>query len=170
MSIKWVLTAISVLIFVVPICGALIDYQNDLAALVMPETPESLTQPSPNMEYVGYQITDPLKPPLLKFRIYNSYSVNLRLDSIGAEVFCSDHGTFLGFANGTGVVDIPAKSSEVIGLTLTLTSEGEAHIYHNHLGGDFYIDLRSLALNVQGIKIRYREQISRIGPIRIPSS
>ncbi len=126
----------------------------------MPETPEFLTQPSPPMEYVGYQIIDPLKPPLLKFRICNSYSIDLRLDSIGAEVFCSDHGTFLGFVNRTGVVNISGKSSEVIGLTLALTSEGEVHIYHNHLGGDFYIDLRSLALNVQGIKIRYQEQIS----------
>ena len=169
MNIKWVLTVISVLIFAVPMVSALIVYQNNLTALVVPKAPEFLMEQPPNMEYVGYQIIDLLKPPLLKFRIYNSYSIDLHLDSVIGEVFCSDHGIFLGFVNGTGVVNIPAKSSVVISLALVLTPEGKTHIYQYHLGGDFYIDLRGLALNVQGIKIQYKGQISGVGPIHIPS-
>jgi len=169
MNIKWVLLAISVVTFLGPMGAALVIYRDNLATLVVPETPEFMTV-APEIEYVGYQIIDPLKPPSLKFKIANPYSINLRLNSISAKVFCSDHDTLLGFANETGSINIPAKSPAIISLVLTFTSEGDMHIITNHLGkNDFYVDLRGLALDIQGIKLRYEEQISRVGPIPIPT-
>jgi len=166
MNMKWILLAISVVIFVGPIGSALVIHRDNLAALVVPEAPEFMTA-TPKIEYVGYEIID-LSKQLLKFEIVNPYRVKLRLNSISAEVFCSDHDVFLGFANETGSIDIRAKSSAIISLLLTFTSEGQTHILTNHLGKDIYVDLRGLALDIQGIKILYKEDI-RVGPISIPT-
>jgi len=161
MNIRWVLLAISVLIFVGPIGAALVIYRDNLAALVMPETPEFLTA-APEITYVGIDSSNPLS---MRFKIENPYKMSLSLNSIGAEVFCSDHNTLLGFANETDSVSIPAKSTAIISLALTFTSQGVTHIQTSHLGTNFYIDLRDLELDVQGIKLHSEEQISHVGPI-----
>jgi len=164
MNIKWVLLAISILTSLGPIVAAVVIYQNNLMALVMPET-SGLTAAAPSIEYEDCDFSDPSKP-LLRFKIENPYKINLKLDAIRAEVFCSNHNTQIGSARESSSVSIPSKSSKTVSLVLSYTSEGETHVLNSHLGkNDLYLDLRDLTFEIQGLTLHFEQQISHIGPI-----
>ncbi len=165
MHIKWILLIVSIAIIVCPIGGALVAYRDNLQALVVPETPEFMSE-TPEITYLDYSVGANVNK--LRFKFVNPYSINLTIKSINAEIFCVEHNVTLGSANGTAPVEVAAKGNAVIILALNFNTQAETHFLTEHAGKTTVeIELRNLEVEVQGVKIRYAQAVG-VGSIPMP--
>ena len=162
---KWILLIISIAIIVCPIGGALLAYRDDLQALVVPETPEFISE-TPEITYLDQSISANVIK--LRFKFVNPYSANLTISSIDAEIFCVEHDVILGYANETAPVAIASKANAIITLALNFNTQAETHFLTQHTGETAVnIELRNLEVEVQGVKIRYTQAVG-VGSMPIP--
>jgi len=167
MKLKWILLAVSLIIFLGPLGTALVMYRNNLLGLVIPDVSGLLGEQGFKLEYADCQL-DLTGSSMLKLKVINPFNVKLKLNSISMEVLCSEHSISLGYASRNTPQDILAKTTVIIELQLTFTPQGQAHIYSEHLGSDLYIDLKNAKLNISGMEISSDELGNRLGPIGIP--
>jgi len=161
MNIKWILLAISLAISFGPICAALVVHQSNLTALVMPENLGFLSEtPKVSVEYQAATQT-------LNLRVSNPYDTALIFESMEAKIFCSTHNVEVGQISTQNPTTIKANSNAIIGLPITLTSDGQTHFITAHSGTSVNAELRDLELTVQGIKLTSSQPMS-IGAITFP--
>ncbi|MBC7128539.1 MAG: hypothetical protein H5T45_02245 [Thermoplasmatales archaeon] len=161
---RWILLLISLAISIGPIGAGLFIYRDNLSAFILPENMESITEvmgKSPEIDYINSTIID--STLILKFKIKNPYNMDLTLEAIYAEIFCSSHSFYFGSINWDSSFTIRANSSSYIDLALNFTSEGKEHVSTMHKE-DLYVDIKNLSIELQGIKI-YKEEIRNVGPI-----
>ena len=166
MNIKWILIAISIAIAVGPIGVGLLMYQNNIAALIMPEEPKFIKEAQEFSNITGDTWHYNPTTHTASFSFPNPFSTTLTFNSISADVYCSEHNILVGHMSFSSPTNIPSKSSGLISLVITFTTQGEAHIIAYH-GGTLNVDIRNMNINIQGITLRSKEPIE-IGTISYP--
>ncbi|MEM3769795.1 MAG: hypothetical protein QXG76_01235 [Candidatus Bathyarchaeia archaeon] len=168
MPIKWILFAISIILFVGPIGGALLLHSDNLLALIIPENFSYFIEGTPEIEYLNYSITD--GKIALQFNFKNPYDVHLEINSIDGDIYCTEHNFRLGTAREKSAVSISPKSISKITLILNFNNEALSHFINNHPGEtNVSIELRDIRLTMQGVEIHYKQSIA-VEAIPIPAT
>lgn len=177
MRIGLILFLISIIILLGPILIGILIYRENLVALVLPteETMKNLEDTFQNLEETAsfnYKDHEPVGSDSLRvrFTISNPYAIDLTVQSVSAKAYCHDHNKYIGSVQGENMpLQIPAKSSRILNLIISYSSEGKADINAYHRGvNNLYLDLKDMQLKIQGIEITSGEVI-QIGPLLIPS-
>jgi len=174
---KFVLTMLSVAIFVLPLTVQVLAYQDNLLGIIFPpelaniandnssnpvseqfQMPELVGEPEYNPETQTAKFT---------FRFTNPLNNELNVNALEAGIRCHDHGILLGNASiGNGLTLGPGETVEIMALG-QLSDEAVNHFLTQHAGDDdVNVDFVNLNVEIGGIKIQLDEQ--NIGWIPIP--
>jgi LEA14-like dessication related protein len=151
-----------------PIAAGIIIYRDNLTALIVPEN-QNLMAESPKIEYVDARYDAAAKEVLFRFNVTNPYNITITLDSLSADLQCSDHQVPLGSISVSDAAKtVPAESSALIEIIATYTPQGENHVETSHAGQtSIYVDVVNLTIDVQGINVQYQGRIDHVGPVPV---
>ncbi len=165
-KIRLLLTAITIVIVVIPLAGMFLAYQNNLLGLFIP--PE-ISEMADDL-LGGYGDNGPgLEPPTMvgepkydeashtftaTFEYKNSFPMDITVRSFTGNVECADHRFPLGNASFSEPVSIDAGETGVITVQGTWTEEAINHFGTSH-GNEQNVDvvLLDFSVDFSGIKL-----------------
>lgn len=167
---KFLLTILSVAIFVLPLAVQVLAYQDNLFGLIFPPELANLANPNSPDSIVNTQfkmpemVGDPQYNPETKtakftFRFTNPLNTEIDVDTLEAGVKCHDHGILLGNASiGDGLTLAPEGTVDITALG-QLSDEAVYHFLTQHANDDdVNIDFVNLNVEIGGIHIQVDEQ------------
>ena len=170
-KVRLILTVITIAINVLPIAGVLLMYRDNLLGLVVPPeintvindvvTPGKPVEESlVNFTFEGSQYDAESRRVTAEFAITNPLNVDLAVNSMSADVLCTEHGFSIGHGGISNPVDIGAGETATIGIEGTWTEEAINHFKTFHSGAEnIDIGLTGLSIDVNGIVVETDELV-----------
>jgi len=164
-KLKFVLTAVTIAINVIPVIGIVLMYQGNLQDLVVPpEIVDMLTDvadsedPLGDVSFVGSHYDAATRTVTLTFEVTNPLAYDLTVDSLSADVRCEAHGFPLGHLAIADPVSLRAGESVRVDVVGTWTEEAVEHIQAEHAGAqNIGIELVDASITVNGATIQTDE-------------
>jgi LEA14-like dessication related protein len=165
-KVRLILTAVTIIINVVPVAGVLLINQNNLLGLIVP--PEintvinELTVPEGQLEellgnvtFVDSQYDAAAQRTTLTFKFTNPLQFDVVVDSMSADVRCDEHDFPMGRAIITNPVAIRAGETGEINVEGTWTQNALQHFLTAHAGAKkIDIELTGISVTVNGVSIQ----------------
>lgn len=168
-KVRLILTAITIIINVVPVVGVLLMNQNNLVGLIIPPEintivndvvvpEEQLQEALGNITFVGSQYDAASRTTTITFEVTNPLQFDMIVDAMSADVRCDEHDFPLGHATINNPVAISAGETVEIDVAGTWTQEALHHFLTAHAGAkNVDVELTEISVTVNGISIQTDE-------------
>ena len=148
-----------------PLAGVAIVYRdNPVEMIIPPEVEEVLTstintnKPVELPKYVSSAYDIATKTVTATFSFTNPFKVDLKVNSLSADVECANHVFALGHAELDNPVQINEGATAMISVVFIWTQEGENHFVTAHAeAASIDVNLINLGVDVSGITIETPE-------------
>ena len=176
-KVNLVLTLMTIAIIVGPLIGAVYAYRSNLAGLVLPPEIRGLT--NGNYSEVQFQPPMPVGQPTydaaaktctFSFNFTNPLQNDVSVDNISANVFCKDHGIFLGNVSISEPMTITPGETVVIDASGCWTQEALNHFKNFHSGpedDDINVAFENLNVNLAGVQV-HMDEVPDAGWVPLP--
>jgi len=161
-----ILTLITIATALGPMAAVVIQYNNNLSELVVPnEVSEMLNNTIGTGQFempvfVSSQYDNATHTVRLTFNFTNTFAYNLTLKSISGDAQCTLHNQTLGFLSLNGTVEIPAGETTQIPVLCALTENAENHFRTDHPGAaSVDVKVLDLTLNVNDVTVQLSESV-----------
>jgi hypothetical protein len=154
---------------VAPVAGVAIVYQDHIQDIVIPpqltdminDTISVGADPRTLATLVSAEFDNASRTATLTVDFQNPLNYTLSLNSLTAEVQCTDHGFALGTFSLAGAVELPAAVSTPVILTCSWTQNAETHFNNQHQGASTVsLSLVGLSVNFNDITVQLTETIT----------
>jgi len=150
-----------------PVAGIAVVYRaNPVEMIIPPEVEEIVTgtigtnKPIELPQYVSSNYDSATPTVVATFSFTNPFKVDLRINSLSADVECVDHVFALGHAELSNPVQINEGATAMITVIFIWTQAAADHFVTAHTGAaTIDINLTNLGLDVSGITIETPENI-----------
>ena len=151
-----------------PVAGVVLVYQNNPVEMIFPSEIEDLIagsfgsdEPLELPQYVSSSFDPETQTVTATFSFTNSFELDLRVNSLSADVECVIHAFNLGHAELVDPVPIDAGDTALIPVVFKWTQDAEDHFLTAHSGAtSIDIKLVNLGIDVSGITIETPESFS----------
>jgi len=168
-----ILVLINIGAIAVPVTAvAVINLDNPIEMIVPPKVEQivtGLTSTGGSLEppqYVSSTVDVSSKTVSAVFSFTNPFNLDLRIDSVSADVVCAAHAFPLGEAELSSPVRLDRGTTVMITIVFTWTQQAEQHFMTEHVGATSVdVELVNLDLDVSGITVQVPESISLNVPL-----
>jgi len=151
-----------------PVAGVVLVYQNNPVEMIVPSEIEDLIacsfgadEPFELPQYVSSSFDPSTQNLTATFSFANPFEMDLRVNSLSADVKCAIHAFNLGNAELGDPVPIDAGETALIPVVFKWTQAAEDHFLTGHSGAtSIDIELANLGVDVSGITIETPESVS----------
>ena len=151
-----------------PLAAVAVVYQNNLFEIVVPPEAEEIVSDMIESgselklpEYESYSYDPASRTASVTFKVTNPLSVDLTVNSIAADVKCSNHNFALGHAALSNPAQLAAEETVTMTVVFAWTQEAEEHFLTGHIGEpNIDISLVNLVFDVSGITVETPEAIT----------
>ncbi len=151
-----------------PVAGVVLIYQNNPVEMIVPSEIEDLIagsfgadEPFELPQYVSSSFDPSTQTLTATFSFANPFELDLRVNSLSADVKCAIHAFNLGNAELVDPVPIDAGDTALIPVVFKWTQAAEDHFLTAHSGAtSIDIELVNLGVDVSGITIETPESVS----------
>lgn len=169
-----ILTLISIGALAGPVAGVVLVYQNNPVEMIIPPEIEDLVsgslvtnEPLELPQYVSSSLNPVTQTLTATFSFTNPFELDLRVDSLSADVECAIHAFNLGFAELVNPVPIDAGDTALIPVVFQWTQAAEDHFLTAHSEAiSIDIELVNLRVEISGITIETPESVSVNVPLK----
>jgi hypothetical protein len=163
-----ILVLINIGAIAVPVTAvAVMNLDNPIEMIVPPKVEQIVTGLASTgnsvgpPQYVSSTVDEASKTVSAVFSFTNPFNLDLRINSVSADVICAAHTFALGDAGLSSPVELDRGTTAMITIVFTWTQEAEAHFLAAHEGETGVdVTLVNLGLNVSGITVEVPESIS----------
>ena len=171
------LTLLSIVIIVVPIVGVAYAYRSNLMGLVLP--PELKSLASGNYSTSRFQPPMPVGQPTydpatktftFSFNFTNPLQNTISVENISTEVFCKDHGVFLGNITLDDPMTIAPDQTIIINASGSWAQAALDHFKTYHSGSeddDINVSFQDLNVNIAGVQV-HMDKLDDAGWVPLP--
>jgi len=168
-----ILVLINIGAIAVPVTAvALMNLDNPIEMVVPPKVEQiitGLTNTGGSLEppqYVSSTVDVSSKTVSAVFSFTNPFNLDLRINSVSADVVCVAHTFALGDAELSSPVRLDKGTTAMITIVFTWTQQAEQHFMTAHAGATSVdVELVNLGLDVSGITVQVPESISLNVPL-----
>jgi hypothetical protein len=164
---RLVLTAITIVIVVVPLVGVLLAYQGNLLGLFIPpeineiadelmggdgdgaglEPPTMVGEPQYDEASRTFSVT---------FQYKNSFPFDITINSLSGDIECDEHRFRLGNASLSEPVSIDADETGTMTVLGTWTEDAINHFHNAHAGEEAVeVVMADVAVDISGIQLQF---------------
>jgi len=151
-----------------PVAGVVLVYKNNPVEMIVPSEIEALIagsfgadEPFELPQYVSSSFDPSTQTLTATFSFANPFELDLRVNSLSADVECAIHAFNLGHAELVDPVPIDAGDTALIHMVFKWTQAAEDHFLTAHSGAtSIDIELVNLGVDVSGITIETPESVS----------
>ena len=157
-----------------PVAGVVLVYQNNPIEMIIPPEIDDLIagsfgedEPLELPQYVSSSLNPVTQTLTATFSFTNPFELDLRVNSLSAEVECAIHAFNLGHAELVNPVPISAGDTALIPVVFQWTQAAEDHFLTAHSEAtSIDIELVNLRVDVSGITIETPESVSVNVPLQ----
>ena len=168
-----ILVLINVGAIAAPVTAVVVMHQSNLVEIIVPpEVEEIVTNtfsvgPSFSLpQLIDSEYNQEDRTVAATFSFANPFAFELRVNSLFADVQCSEHSFMLGSASLKEAVQLNPDQSTIITVVFRWTEAAESHFKTEHAeANNISIDLVNIAIDVSGIDIETPEHVNLAVPI-----
>jgi hypothetical protein len=169
-----ILVLINIGAVVGPVAGVGLMYQDNLVGLVVPPEVEKIVSEtlSNSMEFELPKYLDStydvaLRTASIRFSFVNPFNFDLSINSVSANVECTQHQFHLGQVAFGDPVELKMDQEVIIVIVFSWSQVAEAHFLNEHpQASSVAVDLTNIVIDVSGITVETPERVSL--PLEIP--
>ena len=144
-----------------PVAGVAIIYRDNLSEIVVPPEVTTLVETTAQAgsqiwlpQFVNYTYDAAAKTVTVLFNFSNPVNLNVTINSLSADVICSEHRISLGYVGIANPVEVTKDVTVYIKAVFVWTSEAEAHFMTEHAGeSTINISLENIIVDISGITV-----------------
>jgi hypothetical protein len=151
---------------------AVMNLDNPVRMIIPPKVEQIATglintdKPFEPPAYVSSTIDVSTRTVSAVFSFTNPLNLDLKINSVSADVVCAEHAFALGDAGLKSPVQLDRGASGLITIVFTWTQQAEQHFETDHAGASSVdVNLVNLGLDVSGIQVQVPQSISLNVPL-----
>ena len=170
-----VLILINIGAIAAPVTGAVIMYRDNISELIIPPEINQLINDIETLgseiqlpEFVNYTYDQTAKIVTVIFKFTNPFNLNVTINSIAADIECTEHSISLGHFGISNPVELNKDVTAYIIGVFAWTTVAENHFLTEHVSdSSISISLENIIVDISGITIEAPMSYN-IGNIPIP--
>jgi LEA14-like dessication related protein len=168
-----ILVLINIGAIAAPVTAVVVMHQNNLVEIVVPPEVEEIVTNTFSIgssfslpQLIDSEYNEATKTVVATFSFTNPFNFELKVNSLSADVQCSEHSFMLGSAGLKEAVQLNPDQITIITVVFTWTEAAETHFKTEHAeASNISVDLVNVVIDVSGITIETPEHVNLNVPI-----
>ena len=168
-----ILVLINVGAIAAPVTAVVVMHQSNLVEIIVPPEVEEIVTNTFNIgssfslpQLIDSEYNQADRTVIATFSFTNPFDFELRVNSLSADVQCSEHSFMLGSAGLKEAVQLNPDQTTIITVVFTWTEAAESHFKTEHAeANNIGLELVNIVIDVSGITIETPEHVNLNVPI-----